>query len=90
MRGGCRVVRQTPPARGGFAVQYWCAPRVGCTDPTASNYEPAATFHARCSYFRTPRTQSGPKSQDSQAQLAHFTSALQQVRGGLLKRAWLL
>ena len=37
----------------GFAAEYWCAPagsvRLGCTDRTASNYDPTARFQGSSS-----------------------------------------
>ena len=53
----CAVLRQMPPLPNAFGLEYWCtspgngsATRIGCTDPGASNYDPAPTFHTGCRY----------------------------------------
>jgi hypothetical protein len=59
------TARQVSSGPDGFGVEYWCiagkssAPRVGCTDPAASNYEPVPDFQASCRYARARFEQTG-------------------------------
>ena len=65
------TARQVSSGPDGFGVEYWCippggqsggtssAPRVGCTDPAASNYEPVPDFQANCRYARARLAQTG-------------------------------